>query len=200
MQDAEKWEAEQKEQRQKAARSRLQSAITAATTEAVAENIIRNHAGDASAYPSFVGNGIGTKASAAAVRALRPHVKPHQVPERDRRTTARTDRQYLDAVKRAIGTFRRWWRGAGGLFGRREPPAERIVQELRQVAEPVHLKETEDLHVQVTEEIAQKREAERRRIAKQREQAKYRPQLVEQEAGSRRKPGEHGGHGGGPER
>ena len=198
LQDAKDWEADARKQREKAARSRLHTAITVDTTEAVAEKIIENHAGNASAYPSFISHGIGSKASDAAVRALRPHVKPHQVREGDRRTKARTDRQYLDAVKRAIGAFRRWWRGRGWFGG--DPPAERIVAELRQVAEPVHLKEAEELHVRITQEIAAKREAERRRTAKQRQQAQYRPQLVGQGQSTQRKPGQHGGHGGGPER
>ena len=190
--DAEAFEAEQKKQREKAARSRLHTAITIDTTEAVAEAIIENHAGHAGRHPSFVGDGIGTKASAAAVRALRPHVKPHQVPERHRRMNARTDRQYLDAVKQAISNFRRWFRGRRFFGG--DPPAERIVQELRDVAEPVHLNETEEEHRRITEKIAADRERERRR-QEQRTRQRYRPQLVQTTPSHQRKPGDDSGHG-----
>ena len=57
MKDAQQWEAEAKKQRESAARDRLAAAITVDTAEATAEDLIRNHAGDARAFPSFVDRG-----------------------------------------------------------------------------------------------------------------------------------------------
>ena len=191
LKDAEKWEAEAKAARVKTARDRLDGAITVATAEEVAETLIESHAGHASAYPSFVTHGIGSKASAAAVDRLRPIVKPHQVAERNRRTKARTDRQYLDAVKRAIGGFRRWWRARA--WGEKENRGETIVREVIAAVWPTHLQETEDQHARITRELEEKRE----RQAKARGHNQYRPQLVETAETKAKRPGGHGGHSGG---
>ena len=119
------WETEAKNQRESAARDRLVAANTVDTAEATAEDLIRNDAGDARAFPSFVDQGIGLAASRAAVDQLRPHVKRYHVAERNHREKARTDQQHLDAVKRAVEGFRQWWRG-GGLL-RRKGASETIV-------------------------------------------------------------------------
>ena len=82
LKDAQQWEAEAKKQRESAARDRLAAAITVDTAEATAVDLIRNHAGDARAFPSFVDQGIGLAASRAAVDQLRPHVKRYHVADR----------------------------------------------------------------------------------------------------------------------
>ena len=92
MKDAQQWKAEAKKQRETAARDRLATAITVDTAEATAEDLIRNHAGDARAFPSFVDRGIALAASRAAVDQLRPHVLrdafDSTVPLNDRRREA----------------------------------------------------------------------------------------------------------------
>ena len=148
MKDAQQWEAEAKKQRESAARDRLAAAITVDTAEANAVDLIRNHAGDARAFPSFVDQGIGLAASRAAVDQLRPHVKRYHVAERNHREKARTDQQHLDAVKRAVEGFRQWWRG-GGLF-RRKGAGETIAKQVNAAVWPTHWKETEAEHERIT--------------------------------------------------
>ena len=148
LKDAQQWEAEAKKQRATAARDRLAAAITVDTAEATAEDLIRNHAGDARAFPSFVDQGIGLAASRAAVDQLRPHVKRYHVAERNHREKARTDQQHLDAVKRAVEGFRQWWCG-GGLF-RRKGAGETIVKQVNAAVWPTHWKETEAEHERIT--------------------------------------------------
>lgn len=194
MQDAAKWEAEQRERRKGAARSRLESAITPDTAEAVAESMIESVAGHASAWPSFVEHGLGSEASGAAVDALRPHVERHHVPKRDRRQNARTHRQYYEAVKRAIAGFRRWWRGGRGLFGSGPSNGETITETIRETVWPTHWHETETQHRQITEKLRADRERERRR-QEQRTRERYRPQLVETTPARAKKPGEDRGPG-----
>ena len=185
MEDDRKWEATAREQRRQAALSRLRSAITVESVQAAGEALIEQNAGHANASPSFVGSGdgCGLKTSAAAVQALRPHVKRHHVPARHHRTKAPAYQQYRDAVQRAIRGFRRWFLRVG-WFGA-PPPAEHIVQELRQVAEPIHLAETEELHAKITREIAEKQESERRR-QEQRTRQPYRPRVVSTSARPRK--------------
>ena len=199
LKEAQKWEAEQRKQREKAARSRLTSAITVDTAAAAVEDLIENHAGNASAYASFIQHGIGSQTSSAAVDQLRPIAERHQVAERDRRTKARTDRQYLDAVKRAIGGFRRWWR-TGGMF-RSAGAGESIVEQVIATVWPTHVQETEQQHTRITRELEEKRERERQRQAKALGINQYRPQLVETGKGKTKRPGGPGpGDGGGFER
>ena len=187
-------EAGGRAQRAKVARALLVTAITPETARAVGENIIRNHAGNASAYASFLGDGLGPKASCAAVQALLPHVEPHQVRASDCRCNARTDRQYLNAVERAISNFQRWWGRAGWLGS--TPRSERIVAELRQEASPIHLAETEAKHVQMTREITLRRGRES--VAKDRQQRNSRGgELIGQRRAAARKPGGDSGHSGG---
>ena len=173
--DREQAEEEAREQRRREALSRLHTAITADTTQAVAEALIEQHAGIASASPSFTG--LGPKASDAAVMALRPYVQPYQVPERHRRMNmaARSAGQYLTAAKAAIERFQRRW--LDGLM--RSPFAELIVAHLRQVAEPIHLAESEARHErlrQITRGLAHQREREpERRPREQRTRPTRRP-------------------------
>ena len=195
LKDAQKWEAEQKTQREKAARSRLTSAITVDTAAAAVENLIENHAGNASAHASFIQHGIGSQASSAAVDQLRPIAKRHQVAERNRRTKARSDGQYLDAVKGAIGGFRRWWRSSG-LF-RSAGAGESIVEQVIATVWPTHKQETEDQDARIRRELEDKNERERQRQAKALGINQYRPQLVEPTTTKTKRPGGPGEHSGG---
>ena len=180
-------EAKRKEQREQAARDRLASAITAATAEAVAAKLIESHAGHASAYASFVGPGIGRRASDAAVNQLRPIVKSFEIAKRDRRETARTDRQYFDAVKRAIDGFRQWWRARGWF--EQESRGEKLASEIRTATWPTHWRETEELHADSTRKLAEERKRQRAREQKQRDLAQYRPQLVDTAKAAAKRPG-----------
>lgn len=194
VEEAQRREEEERKQREKAARDQLRSAITADTAEAVAEQMIEREAGHASAYPSFVQYGIGSRASDVAIAALRPHVKPYHVPKRDRRQNARSHPQYLNAVRRAIDRFREWWRGGRGLFGGGPSRGETTAVTIRE-SEPVwaaHWQETERQHRDITEKIRQDRE---RRRQKQRTRQKSRSQLVETTPSRTRKPGPGQGRG-----
>ena len=189
LKEAQAWETEQKAQREKAAHARLTSAITVDTAGAAIEALIENHAGNAGAHASFIQHGIRNEASNAAVDQLRPIAQRHQVAERNRRTKASTDRQYLDAVKRAVVGFRRWWT-SGGLF-RSTGAGEAIVQQVIAKVWPTHVQETEQEHARITRELEQKRERERQRQAKTRGIDQYRPQLVE--TGKTKRPNRPGG-------
>ena len=183
MEDDRKREATARERRRQEALSRLRSAITVESVQAAGEALIEQNAGHANAGPSFMGSrgDCGLKASAAAVQALRPHVEPHHVPAHHHRTKAPAYQQYRDAVQRAIRGFRRWFLRVG-WFGA-PPPAERIVQELLQVAEPIHLAESEALHERITEKLAQERERE---ALEQRTPQLYRPRVVSTSARPRK--------------
>ena len=150
--------------------------------------MIAREAGDPRASPSFVEYGVGSAASHAAVAELRPHVERHHVPRPDRRQNARSDRSYLDAVRRAIDGFRRWWHGgrAGGASH-----GDTIVEQVRDAVWHAHWHETEAQRWANTEKIRQDQDAERLR-QEQRTQQTYRPQLVETTPSRKRKPGPRG--------
>ena len=101
--------------------------------------LIRNHAGDARAFPSFVGPWDRTRGESCRSRSASParEALPRRGAEPPRE--ARTDQHHLDAVKRAVEGFRQWWRG-GGLF-RRKGAGETIVKQVIAAVWPTHWKE-----------------------------------------------------------
>ena len=114
-------------------------------------------------------------------------MKSFEVAKRDRRETARTDRQYLDAVKRAIDGFRQWWRARGWF--EQESRGEKLASEIRTATWPTHWRETEELHADSTRKLAEERKRQRAREQKQRDLAQYRPQLVDTAKAAAKRPG-----------
>ena len=140
---------QQRQQRRQAAYNNLAHAITVDTVRDVGEVLIEYESGRRSVYPSF-GGGIDGGVAHAAIEAIRPSVAPHLVPERHRYGKTRTHEQYLDALARAQGQWRRWWDQSPAR-------AQQTIQQIVATVGPIQWADSEDQRARTTRDEEQRR-------------------------------------------